>query len=142
MNLHKEIYGGLRPLSIGFDDVFNRLDQLKEMNSAQSFPPYNIIQIDEETFNIELAIAGYDKDSVSITRQECELLVEGQTAADNVRKYPKYIHKGISGRNFKRSFALAEDVEVIGASFENGILTIGLKRIVPEEKKPQKIEIV
>jgi len=138
MNLHKEIYGGLRPLSIGFDEVFNRLDQLKEMNSTQSFPPYNIIQIDEETFNIELAIAGYGKDSVSITRQDGELLVEGKTDVDNVRKY---LHKGISGRNFKRSFALAEDVEVIGASFENGILTIGLKRIVPEEKKPQIIEI-
>lgn len=138
MNLYKEIYGGLRPLSIGFDEVFNRLDQLKEMNSTQSFPPYNIIQIDEETFNIELAIAGYGKDSVSITRQDGELLVEGRTDVDNVRKY---LHKGISGRNFKRSFALAEDVEVIGASFDNGILSIGLKRIVPEEKKPQKIEI-
>jgi molecular chaperone IbpA len=137
MTLYKEVYGNLRPLTIGFDEVFSRLDQLKNLNS-QSFPPYNIIKNDDESFSVELAVAGFSKDEITITREDGSLLVEG--VLEN-KEEQEYLHKGITGRNFKRSFALAEDVEVEGATHNNGILTINLRRIIPDEKKPQTIEI-
>jgi molecular chaperone IbpA len=101
------------------------------------FPFYNVIKIDEDTFGIEIALAGYERKDVEITEHNSSLLIKGtkeEAPGD-------YLHQGISNRNFTRSFALAEHVHVQSAKMENGLLQIILKREVPEEKKPKQIVI-
>ena len=116
---------------IGFGAHYN-----KPRNNT-GFPFYNVVKIDEETFGIELALAGYSTDDVTLLEHNSSLVIEG----NRVEKEKDYIHQGISTKNFKRTFALAEHVHVVSAKLENGMLNIILKREVPEEKKPKQIAI-
>lgn len=133
-NLHR--YG------VGFDRMFDSIDEILRINqqSNTNYPPYNMIKIDEDHYSIEIAVAGFKKGEVSIVVEDNQLKIEGkQTVNSEVERH--YVHRGISGRDFTRLFTLADHVEVTGASQDNGILTIMLERIVPEEKKPKQIAI-
>ena len=122
------------PFFIGFDKMFNRLSTTHEQSG---FPPYNVRKIDEDTFVVELAVAGYNKDSIEVTEHDGMLIIKGERPED----VEEYLHKGISARSFVRSWTLADHVEVTGAKSENGILTISLERKIPEEQKPKSIAI-
>tara|TARA_Y100000389_G_C17361474_1_gene464006 strand:+ start:215 stop:667 length:453 start_codon:yes stop_codon:yes gene_type:complete len=138
LNIHN-----LSPFTVGFDRIIDRLVEIENhpaRNGAQGFPPYNIkVDKGELNFTIELALAGLDESDVDIEVKENQLSIS--STYETVEDTGQYVHKGISKRKFTRSFTLADDIEVLGASFKNGLLTIGLERIIPEEKRPQKIKI-
>lgn len=125
------------PSLIGFDSLFKHLETVGQRE--QSYPPYNIIKTDEDSFDIELAVAGYSEADIDIEVNQSVLNITGTTPEkEDVREY---MHKGISARKFKQTFTLAQYVEVEGADFVNGILSIHLARKIPDEKKPRKIAI-
>jgi molecular chaperone IbpA len=129
--------------SIGFDRMLNILDETVAYNSNVTYPPYNIIQVDEDTFVVELALAGFGLDNLKITQNRNKLTINGirheklMASGGDI----KYLHKGISSREFSREFVLAEHVTVSGAEFENGIVSITLKCELPDEMKPRAIVI-
>ncbi len=123
------------PFFIGFDRMFDRLTNTTTNQSG--FPPYNVRKIDEDTFVVELAVAGYNKDAINITEHDGSLIIKGERPED----VEEYLHKGIAGRKFTRSFALGEYMFVNSADLVDGMLYVVLKREVPEEKKPKTITI-
>ena len=124
------------PFFVGFQPTVNTWNSFYT-NSQPSYPPYNVIKQDEDTYIVEIALAGFDKDDIEITVDKSNLFVEGKQEKED----KEYAHKGISNRSFKRSFALGEYMEVTGADFENGMLSITVERIIPEDKKPKSIKI-
>lgn len=132
----------LTPYSVGFDRMFDRLlEQSHQHPNNQGFPPYNIRR-DDEKFYIDIALAGLDQEDIDIEHKENTLTVKSawdESSDDNVTG--EYLHRGISRKKFTRSFTLADDIEVQGAEYVNGLLTIQLERIIPEEKRPKKIAI-
>ena len=124
---------------VGFDSMFDEMDRLFENSKSQGYPPYNIAQINENEYMISLAVAGFGMDNLSIEKDKNTLKIEG-TAPKGDDKV-NYLHRGIGGRNFRREFTLAEHVDVHNAELHNGMLNIHLKREVPEELQPKKIEI-
>ena len=123
------------PFFIGFNRNLNRLNHVYAEN--QSYPPYNVIKLDEDSYQVEIAIAGFDKKDIEVTVDNGTLIVKGNKEESDTQ----FVHKGIATRKFTRSFALGEYMEVVGADFENGMLKINVDRIVPEEKKPKTIKI-
>ena len=125
--------------TIGFDRMFNELNQQFANSKSQGYPPYNIVQINDDEYMISIAVAGFGMDNLDITKDSNILKVEGNAPKgdENVN----YLHKGIGGRNFRREFTLADHVEVEGATLNLGMLNIHLKREVPEALKPKTIEI-
>ena len=134
-----EILDNVRPFTVGFDRIFDNLNNVSEI--ASNYPPYNIIKQDEEHFVIELAAAGFSKEefNIHLVPEGNKLVVQG--VQDRGEDTKEYYHKGIAARNFTRTFALTEDVEVEGAEFIDGMLNISLVRIIPEEKKPKEITV-
>ena len=130
----------LHPLyrnAIGVDRLFDRL--INNVETAQSnYPPYNIIQDSEDNYTIEIAVAGFGMDELTITQDQNTLTVKGEVAEE---VSANFLHKGIAGRNFTREFTLADHVEVVDASLDKGILIINLKRELPEAMKPKTIAI-
>lgn len=129
--------------AIGFDTVF---DRLLAATSAQAtnYPPYNIIKHSDDKYAIELAVAGFRDGDIDITVEKNVLTITGeqtQSVDELDLPQPEYLHRGISARNFVRTFTIGEYVEVVGAVIQDGILTINLERQIPEEKKPKKIAI-
>ncbi len=128
------------PFFIGFNRELDRLTRVHSHASNSTYPPYNVIKTDDEdTFLIEVAVAGFAKEDLEITVKDSTLTVKGEIkdSADDA----KFVHKGIATRKFTREFALGEYIEVTGAEVLNGMLTIKLERIVPEEEKPKTIKI-
>jgi len=123
--------------TIGFDRLFNVLDEVQR-TAEESFPPHNIERLDENHFQISVALAGFTPDEVSLTAEQNVLTLEGKKANKNDKTF---LFRGISTRNFKRQFTLADHVEVKGARFENGMLLIELQREIPEAMKPRRIAI-
>lgn len=124
------------PFFIGFDRMVNRL---KEQTPGQgNYPPYNIVKTDDNSYELQLAIAGFKYEDLEITLEDGKLSVIGDQTEDYETHY---IHKGISARNFVRTFTLMDSIVVEGADLSDGILTVKLENVVPEEKKPRKIEI-
>lgn len=132
--------GFLNERGIGFDRMFDLFDEAVGYAGQTTYPPYNVLKIDEDAFAIEIAVAGFDTDSIEITQNGNKLNVTGQKAEVDDEGIT-YIHRGISARSFDRDFLLAEHVKVDDADFENGILTIRLHRELPEEMKPRSIDI-
>ena len=130
------------PFFIGFNKELNRLNSAYKTNS-QSYPPYNIIKLDEDSYLVSIAVAGFSKDDIAVTLDDRTLLVKGELEdqTDGRKKYPEVIHNGIAGRKFSRSFALGEYMEVTNADLKDGMLKIQIDRIVPEDKKPKTIKI-
>ena len=122
--------------TVGFDRLLNLLDSASE----QGYPPYNIERSDENNYRVSIAVAGFAESDLSVDVKDRVLTVTGKRENEASEK-PSYLHQGIAGRAFERSFQLAEHVEVKGARLENGLLHVELERIVPEEKKPRRIAI-
>ena len=133
----------LTPYSVGFDRQFNRLtDYVKHQQQSTGFPPYNIQKVEDFKYTIELALAGFSKDDIEIEVADGVLTVRSVKEKDDDEVNDDYtLHRGISYRKFNRKFTLADDVVVNDAKLENGLLTIELEQIVPEEKKPRLIKI-
>lgn len=110
-------------------------------NTTPAYPPYNVIKFNDDEYVMEFAVAGFSKDDISITTEKDVLTVKGEKEDPEFEKGAGYVHKGIAGRKFKRSFTLPEYFEVVGASMNDGILGINLERQIPEEKKPKEITI-
>jgi molecular chaperone IbpA len=127
--------------TVGFDRVFDLLDQVAGQGNANGYPPYNIEKTAENAYKIVMAVAGFAESELNLTQKENELVVTGQTAP-SAEGEKQYLYRGIAGRNFERRFQLADHVKVSGAKLANGLLTIELQREIPEEKKPRAIEIV
>ena len=124
--------------SIGFDRMLNVLEAASRVETIDSWPPYDIVKSGEDAYRIAMAVAGFSQDELTITQEQNMLFVSGQRAnADDVQ----YLHRGIAGRSFQRRFELADHVKVGGAGLANGLLTIDLKREIPEELKPRQIAI-
>ena len=126
--------------TVGFDRVFDMLDSVVSQRSSDGYPPYNIEKANEDSYRIVMAVAGFAEAELNVTQKENELLVSGQ-ATPNGHDETQYLYRGIAGRNFERRFQLADHVRVMGASLANGLLTIELKREIPEEKKARAIRI-
>lgn len=128
----------IHKFGIGFDNIFD--DLLNRTAQSTNYPPYNIVKQSDDSFAIELAVAGFKDGEISITTERNQLTVKGEQAVD-LDSQVEYLHRGISARSFSRTWTLADHVEVAGAKSENGILTISLERKVPEEQKPKTIAI-
>ena len=130
------------PFTVGFDRLFDRLHTMNTRNqSSSNYPPYNIIKTDENSYCIELAVAGFTEEQLDITVEDGVLEITGTPDLKDLDDTSVWIHKGISGRTFKRTFTLADTVVVKDAELLNGILCVKLENIIPEEKKPRKIAI-
>ena len=126
--------------TIGFDRMQRLIDAATRMDeTVASYPPYNIEALGENAYRLTMAVAGFSADDLDITVKEDTLSISGKAAKNDAEN--AYLHRGIAGRSFERRFALAEHIKVAGANLVNGLLHIDLTREVPEEKKPQKIEI-
>jgi len=125
--------------TIGFDRMFEDLNREFTNTKSQGYPPYNVIQENDDEYTISLAIAGFSMDDLDITLEKNVLTIEG--TSPEVPEGKNYLHKGIGNRNFRRQFTLAEHIEVEDAELENGMLHINLVRNVPEAQKPKKISI-
>lgn len=134
-----DIFDNVRSYTIGFDRMFDNLNTVSELSN--NYPPYNILKLDDEHFVIEIACAGFTKDefNIHVVPEGNKLVIQG--VQDRGEDKRDYYHKGIAARNFTRTFALTDDVEVTNADFENGMLNVSLVRIVPEEKKPKEIKV-
>ena len=123
--------------TIGFDRLFDVLDEVQR-TAEETYPPYNIERLDENRFQISVALAGFSPDEVALTTEQNVLTLEGRKAEKDEKTF---LHRGISARSFKRQFTLADHVEVRKARFENGLLIIELQREIPEAMKPRRIPI-
>ena len=126
--------------TIGFDRLFDELGRTFANSKAENYPPYNIIKESDDAYIIELAIAGFKQDDIEIEMEKNVLTVKS-VESEEPKVVPEYLHKGISARSFTRSFTLADHVEVLGATMQDGILAIQLQRKVPEALQPRKIAI-
>ena len=135
----------IHKFGIGFDNMFDDLMRVTTQQSSTDYPPYDIVQISDDEYMINLAVAGFGHDNLSVTKDKTFLIVEGAHSvaklADEDDANYTYIHKGISERHFRREFQLADHVEISNAHLELGILSIRLKREVPESAKPKTIAI-
>ena len=128
----------IHKFAVGFDNMFD--DLMRTSQASTNYPPYNIVKHGDDSFAIELAVAGFKDGEVNIEVERNQLTVKGEQAVD-LDNQVEYLHRGISARSFTRTWTLADHVEVAGAKSENGILTISLERKVPEEQKPKTIAI-
>ena len=122
--------------TVGFDSLFNMLERTAD--AANGYPPYNIERSDDTHYRITLAVAGFQEKDLSVETQNGVLTVTGRAEETTPANF---LYRGISGRQFERSFQLAEHVEVRSARLENGLLQIDLERMIPEEMKPRRIAI-
>jgi molecular chaperone IbpA len=125
--------------SVGFDNLFDQMERFTT-TSATNYPPYNLIELNENEYLISLAVAGFDMDNLDILKEKNVLRIEGRKTTINDNSI-NYLHQGIAGRNFKKEFTLADNVEVENATLELGMLNIHLVREVPEADQPKKINI-
>jgi len=134
----------LTKFGIGFDNMFDELMRVSAQQSSTNYPPYDIVQIDEDEYMIAVAVAGFGHDDLTVTKDKTFLIIEGKHSRETVENEDstaKYLHKGISERSFRREFQLADHVEISNAHLELGILNVHLKREVPEDAKPKTIAI-
>ena len=141
------IFKQLRPVSIGFDNLFDHFenffddDQFFRSSLTSTFPFYNIVKKGDDKYDIELALAGYDKKDISVEYADNLLHIKSikETKSDTDKN--GVIHQGIAKRYFSKTFTIADDVEIEGAELKNGLLKVSLHQIVPEGKKPKKITV-
>lgn len=125
---------------IGFDHLATMIDAASRNEKQASYPPYNIELLAEDKYRITMAVAGFSKADINIEVQENTLAITGKKA-EKEEAERKFLHKGISERNFERKFQLGDHVKVLTADLENGLLHVDLERVIPETLKPRKIEI-
>ena len=125
--------------AIGFDRLARLMDTAASSTDASSYPPYNIQKTGDDTYRLTMAVAGFRPDDLELVVKENTLVVSGKVASDNAKG--EMLYRGIAGRAFERRFVLADHIVVDGADLQNGLLHVGLKRVVPEALKPRKIMI-
>jgi molecular chaperone IbpA len=125
------------PFFIGFNRELGRLNSAHKTNT-QSYPPYDLLKLDEDTYRISIAVAGFSKEDIDVSVDNGTLIIKGEIVEVTDAEV---VHKGIAGRKFTRSFALGEYMEVTGADMKDGMLHINVDRIIPEDKKPKTIKI-
>ena len=139
------IFNQLRPVTIGFDNVFDHFERMFEDDfrglSVPNFPPYNIVKTGKNTYDVELALAGYSKKDIDVSLEDGVLTIKSIKEEKEDKEDEGVIHKGIAKRYFSKAFTIADDVEVKGAELKDGLLKVSLERIVPESKKPKTIEV-
>ena len=141
------IFKQLRPVSIGFDNIFdhfeNFFDDDQDFHSSltSTFPFYNIVKKGNNKFDIEVALAGYDKKDIMVEYEDNVLHIRSVKETKSDKEKDGVIHQGIAKRYFSKAFTIADDVEIEGAELKNGLLKISLEKIVPEGKKPKTIKI-
>jgi len=138
------IFNQLRPLSVGFDDVFNHFESMFDSDfrlPTVNYPPYNIVKTGTNKYDIEVALAGFGKKDIDVSVENGVLTIESKVEDKDKDEDGNTIYKGISKRYFKRSFTIADDVEVKGAELKDGLLKVSMMKIVPESKKLKTIEI-
>jgi molecular chaperone IbpA len=124
---------------IGFDQLFNNVERRFANQVQNNYPPYNVIKHDDNTFEIELAVAGFDKNDITVEVDQDQLIIRGTQAQAETEL--QYMHRGLAARDFERSWTLADHMEVGEAEMTNGILRVKLTRVVPEALKPRLIAI-
>ena len=144
MTRNLSVWNSLKPFSVGFDSIFEEFDRMLDSTERynSNYPPYNICKLNDNDYKIEVALAGYSRDDIEIELKDNTLTVRNKTKEKAINDESNgVIHKGISTRQFERSFTISEDIKVKNADLKNGLLSIDLERIVPEEKKPRLINI-
>ena len=138
------IFNQLRPLSVGFDDVFDHFESMFDgptLTIGSNYPPYNIVKTGDNKFDIEVALAGFNKKDINVTSENGMLTIESKQEDKSEDKDGEVLHKGISKRYFKKSFTIADDVEIKGAELKDGMLRVSMEKIIPDAKKLKTIEI-
>jgi molecular chaperone IbpA len=150
MTNHKAIHSiftGLKPFTVGFDDMFahfdHMVDHLPHMTAANSYPPYDIVKTGSLTYDIQVALAGYSKKDITVSFEDNILKIESVKSKEEkeVEDNQGVLHQGIAKRNFSKNFTIAEDVEIKGAELKDGLLRVSLEKIVPDHKKARTINI-
>ena len=136
------IFNQLRPLSVGFDDVFNHFESMFDYDTVNvsNYPPYNIVKTGDNKYDVEVALAGFNKKDINVSVENGMLTIESKEDKSK-DKDAEVIHKGISKRYFKKSFTISDDVEVKGAELKDGMLRVSMEKIIPEAKKLRTIDI-
>ena len=141
------IFNQLRPLSIGYDDVFDHFESMfnhqYDSINVPNYPPYNIVKTGKYTYDIQVALAGYSKKDVDVSFENSVLTIKSVKDKDEeeVEDNDGVLHKGIAKRMFSKSFTIAEDVEIKGAELKDGLLVVSMEKVIPEHKKARTIEI-
>ena len=137
------LFNKLRPVSVGFDSVFDHFESLFNESPSlhTNYPPYDIVKTDEHSYVIELAVAGFSKKDIAVTVENGVLTVESDRESNAESSGQEIIHRGISKRYFKKSFSIADDVEIRGAELKDGLLRISMEKIIPESRKRKEISI-
>ncbi|MFC7536862.1 Hsp20 family protein [Sphingomonas sp. GCM10030256] len=131
-------FAPFRRSSVGFDRLFDMLENSATGGNTENYPPFDLIQADENNYRIEIAVAGFKRNEIDITAHENSLIIRGEKSEENGNNY---VHRGIATRSFERRFALADHIKVTGADMADGMLSIQLVREIPEAMKPRKIDI-
>jgi molecular chaperone IbpA len=132
-------FSPLYRMTVGFDRLFDMLDQVSQFEPMTNWPPYNVEKQGDDQYRITMAVAGFSPEEIEVTQQENALVISGKKHQDNGQG--EILHRGIATRAFKQSFNLADFVKVTEAKLENGLLTVALTREVPEELQPRRIPI-
>lgn len=130
----------IHKFGIGFDSLFDDLQRVMQAQSGSNYPPHNVIKTGEDTVTIEVAVAGFAEGEIDISLDKRVLTITGARQTEDDAGH-EYLHRGISSRDFRHTFTLADHVEVKSATIRNGILSVYLEREVPEEAKPKAIAI-
>ena len=147
MKNNLSIFNNLRPITVGFDNMFDHFEHMMDdsffRGTMGNFPPYNIVKTGENTYDVELALAGFSKKDIEVEYKENMLTVKSkkQDKQEETDEDGNVIHRGISKRMFSKTFTIANDVEVKGAELKDGLLKVSLERIIPEGKKAKTITI-
>jgi molecular chaperone IbpA len=139
----RDLFANFDKVFVGFDDHYSRLAQIHDdlAKNIPNYPPYNIRKTGDNTYLVELAVAGFARQDIEITLDGDKMIISGKAASENEDNANTFLFKGISNRAFTRTFTLDDQVVVKGADMLNGMLQVVLERIIPEHRKPKKIEI-
>jgi molecular chaperone IbpA len=141
------IFNQLRPVTVGFDNVFDHFERMFDDDfrglSVPNFPPYNIVKTGKNSYDVELALAGYSKKDIDVSLEEGVLTIKSVKSEEEkeVEDNNGVLHQGIAKRFFSKAFTIADDVEVKGAELKDGLLKVSMERVVPEHKKARTIDI-
>ena len=145
MNKSLSIFNQLRPFTVGYDNVFDRFESMFDndhfFSTTSNYPPYNLVKTGDYTYDIELALAGFGKKDIDVNYADSQLTIKSIKDEKAEEDADGVLHKGISKRQFSRTFTIADDVEVKGAELKDGLLKVSLEKIIPDSKKPRTIQI-
>ena len=127
---------------VGFDRIFDDMERRFANQISNNYPPYNVAKLQENLYEIEMAVTGFEKDEIKVTVEQNELTIIGERDKNESDVTVEFLHRGLALRDFERKFTLAEHMKIVSATIKNGILQIRIERIVPEEMKPRVIDIV